>query len=312
VSPQPTESPPEQAAQALVRARPPLQQLWRRLSSSVRAQPPLHTLYLGSNGVLSWPAAAAPKTKNKTKHEGDHTSPSQATACADFKAWCAAHENSAVCIFVSGHLLHSLVVDPALKLADDTAVRAYALQQFSHYHGPAARQWPLAVWSHASKTQHQAGACALHGVDMAALHSTARAHGVRLRSVSPVWSAGLSSATSRWPAQAHVQARGAKPARHAVALIEGHLLTWMLLQSGTVLALEQRYLDAPDWPAASHLVAQLSSDSGPLAAPAALVAWGLPPAAAGQPSAQVPVPMLCANDSHRTIGAWVLDAVGAV
>lgn len=280
----------------------PLQQAWRRWRSKALGKPTLHTLYWSPEGVLSWPFAALehggkPSARNLLK----------ATACGNFDVWCAAHANSEVRIFVSGHLLHSLVVDPALKLTDDAAVHAYALQQFGHYHGAAAKQWPLAVWLHQSKTQFQSGACALHGVDMAALHNAARGHGVRVRSVSPVWSAGLSSVTSKWSASA------LNKSVHAVALIEGHLLTWMVLQSGRVLALEQRYLDAPDWPAAQGLVAQLSADSAPLAAPPALVAWGLP-ALANAPehtSNKAAVRTLHENeDDCRTISAWVFDAMG--
>jgi hypothetical protein len=269
----------------------PLRRAWQRLRARASGQHTLHTLYLSSDGVLSWPSATAATAHHK------------ATACADFAAWCAAHPHSDARIFVSGHLLHSLVVDPALKLTDDAALRAYAQQQFGHYHGPAARQWPLAVWSHQSKTQRQAGACALHGVDMNALHAAAHAHGVRLLSVSPVWSAGLSSVTARWSAQE------GKQSRHAVALIEGALLTWMLLQGGTVLALEQRYLDAPDWPAALRLVAQLSSNGAALSAPPALVAWGLSPDTAHPLSVHAAVHKRSSHDHRSAIGAWVMDDV---
>ena len=276
----------------------PLQHAWRRWRAKARGEATLHTLYWSPDGVLSWPVAASDQDSKLSARNAFRP-----TACANFDAWCAAHPNTETRIFVSGHLLHSLVVDPALKLTDDAAVRAYARQQFGHYHGPAAKQWPLAVWSHQSKRQHQAGACALHGVDMAALHGAAQTHGVHVRSVSPVWSAGLSSVTSSWPAlKEHESVR-------AVALIEGHLLTWMLLQGGRVMALEQRYLEEPDWPSARRLVAQLSTDSAPLAAPSALVAWGLP--APEQASNKDAVRTPHNDDDFGTIGAWVLDAIGS-
>jgi hypothetical protein len=272
----------------------PLHQAWQRWRAKAKGHHTLHTLYLGSDGVLSWPSATGSTAQLKP------------SAFADFGAWCAAHPQSDARIFVSGHLLHSLVVDPAVKLLDDAALRAYAQQQFGHYHGPAAKQWPLAIWSQQRKTHSQAGACALHGVDMTALHAAAHAHGVRLRSVSPVWSAGLSSVTSHWPAQDR------KASRHAVALIEGHMLTWLLLQNGTVVALEQRYLDAPEWPAVSRLVAQLSTDNGPLSAPPAMVAWGLSPMESSPLNTSAdPAPLRPAHDPRSTIGAWVLDAVSA-
>ncbi len=286
-----------------------LQQVGCQWRSKVRGISTLHTLYWGPNGNLSWPFADADATSPSIAGH-----PSPATACADFESWCAAHPDSEVRIFVSGHLLHSLVVDPTMQLADDAAVSAYAQQQFGHYHGVAARQWPLAVWSHQNKTQRQSGACALHGVDMSALQNAARGHGVRVRSVSPVWSAGLSSVTSRWSEVA------LKNSVHAVALIEGSLLTWMLLQSGMVMALEQRYLDAPNWPAALRLVAQLSAESGPLATPAAVVAWGLPARTdatearhSTQPSSiEAAVGAWPADEGDcRAMRAWVLDAVGS-
>jgi hypothetical protein len=78
------------------------------------------------------------------------------------------------------------------------------------------------------------------------------------------------------------------------------------------VALEQRYLDAPEWPAVSRLVAQLSSDNGPLSAPPAMVAWGLSPMESSPLNTSADVaPLRPAHDPRSTIGAWVLDAVSA-
>ena len=197
-----------------------------------------------------------------------------------FDAWCAANPGAPARLCVSAHLLHGLVVDPTLALglalADDTALRGYARQQFSHYHGDAAQGWPLATWAlgsgstRSTRSNLSLGACALHSLDLDALRASAARHGVRLRSVAPVALAGLASLTRQQPSFAHA-------GRRALALVEGRLLTWLLVDSGRIVGWQQRFLEAPNGDALAQLLAQLLSESSatPLAEPPRVVAWGL-------------------------------------
>ena len=197
-----------------------------------------------------------------------------------FDAWCAANPGAPARLCVSAHLLHGLVVDPTLALglalADDTALRGYARQQFSHYHGDAAQGWPLATWAlgsgstRSTRSNLSLGACALHSLDLDALRASAARHGVRLRSVAPVALAGLASLTRQQPSFAHA-------GRRALALVEGRLLTWLLVDGGRIVGWQQRFLEAPNSAALAQLLAQLLSESSatPLVEPPRVVAWGL-------------------------------------
>ena len=252
-----------------------------------RGRVPRHTLLIGSQGVLGW-GTGVPNTV-----EARDAAP---FACDSFDAWCVAHPGSDARVLVSGHLLHSLVIDPALQLhGDDDAVRRYAQQQFGHYHGAPARQWPLAVWSDAAG----AGACALHALDLATLQSTAAEHDVRLRSLAPLWSAGLGSLTTCVPALA-------APGRHALALVEATLVTWMVVDAGRIQALQQRYLDVARTAALADVLDPLVAESGPLQAPPIVVGWGLADSGHAAPlQARVWAPL-----SHPTAHAdWVLDTM---
>ncbi len=253
-----------------------------------RARVPQHTLLLNPQGVLAW------RTDVPNKLEAGAAAP---FACDSFGAWCAAHPGTDARVLVSGHLLHSLVIDPALQLEGDDAVRRYARQQFGHYHGATARQWPLAVWSDAAS----AGACALHALDLDALQSSAAVHEVRLRSIAPLWSAGLASLTACMPAFA-----AAGP--HALALVEASLVTWMVVDAGRIQALQQRHLDAPRLDALADVLDQLVAESRPLAAPPIVVGWGLED---GGPATPLPG-RVWSPLSHPTADArWVLDTMRA-
>jgi hypothetical protein len=219
----------------------------------VSRRAPQRTVCLQAGGVLSWDIA----------RRGGGESPATARF-DDFDAWCAANEGCDARLFVSGHLLHSLLIDPALTLVDEEAVRAYAGQQFAHYHGAPARQWPLAVWADGP----QAGACALHALDLDALRASAARHGVRLRSVAPLWSAGLGSLTACVPAFADAGPR-------ALALVEGTLVTWLVADARRVLALQQRFLDAPQVEALAALLGRLAAECGLMADLPVVVGWGL-------------------------------------
>lgn len=216
---------------------------------------PLHTLYLQPQGVLAWNTVDA------------RTTDAGATATAtfvNFAAWCRVNPNTDIRLFVSGHLLHSLIVDPVMCLRGDDAVRSYARQQFVHYHGAPARLWPLAVWAGA----RYSGACAAHSVDLDAIRATAGIQGVHVHSIAPVWSAGLASLTRRVPSLS-------RPGPRALALVERSLVTWMIADAGTITSIQQRYLDAPRTGPLTELLDRLDAETGPFAQPPVVVGWGL-------------------------------------
>ena len=137
-------------------------------------------------------------------------------AWPDFAAWCAAHPGARVALFAGPDRMHSLLVPEDLPLGDDDALRTYARLQFSHYFGPAAQAWPLAVWAR--------GACALAEGDIAALHATAAAHRVRLVSLRPSWTL-------------------AAPQNGDTAVIDGGMLTSLRFEGGRLAELQQRHVD---------------------------------------------------------------------
>ena len=261
---------------------------WRRgIGRSLRrarGRLPLHTLYLQPQGVLAWNTVDARPADIGTTAAFDN-----------FDAWCRVNPNSEARLFVSSHLLHSLVADPALRLRDEDAVRNYARQQFVHYHGTHARQWPMAVWSSGSYS----GACAAHSIDLDALLATAASHDVHLHSIAPAWSAGLTSLTRQVPSLA-------RPDPSAVALVEGSLVTWMIASAGTITSMQQRYLDAPRTGLLTELLDRLVEETGPFAHPATVVGWGLEDG---------PVhPALCANvisppGGRDATACWMLDSM---
>jgi hypothetical protein len=258
-----------------------------RALQRARARVVQQVVYLGAAGVSAWHALT------DSSHSGAATATGE---YADFNAWCQAHSGCDARLFVSAHLLHSLVVDPALRLFDEPAVRAYAAQQFGHYHGVQARQWPMAVWAHASNS----GACALHSVDLPALMAQAAAHDVRVRSVAPVWSAGLDSVSRLKPAFG-----GAQP--QALALVEGRRITWLVAQAAGVVALQQRFIDTPRIDALADLLHRLVIETGPFAEPPLVVGWGLDDA---RSAASLPAQVLTPLGQHTACAEWLLDAMG--
>lgn len=215
---------------------------------------------------------------------------------ASLAAWCEdGHADSDVRLLLGGELVHSLLCDPKLPLQDIEDVRGYARHQFSHYHGAAARAWPIALWSQetdgpraaGSRQGHtQWGACALHGVDLDALKAVAAQHRVRLRNVVPLWSLALRHAAARVPGvQSAPQA--------AVALVEGSLVTWLRFQRGSLIQLQQRYLNSPCVADLNELLLSLMQEGGPMGAAGdeapVLLGWGIADAGV---TASIPVRLL--------------------
>lgn len=247
-----------------------------------------HTIYLHPHGLQAW------------RHSARDSAEASAAAYLNFDAWCTANAGADAAVYVSGHLLHSLVIDPALGLEGDAAVRSYARQQFAHYHGPQARHWPLAAWC----DDFGAVACALHALDMTALRAASAQHDVRLRSVAPAWSAGLNSLTEFKPSFA-------APGPRAIALLEGTLLTWLVVDSGCIAVLQQRFLDAPRVTALADLIDRLVGESPALAEAPLVIGWGLDE---GETAAPPRCQLLGSLGSLDTSGAtmrWMLDTIGA-
>lgn len=253
----------------------------RRVWRQARGRAPKHVLYLQQEGLLSWRVDAA------------DTAASVPGGYADFEAWCHANAGVEARVMVSGHLLHSLVVDPALRIDDEPELRRYAQQQFAHYHGAAARQWPLAVWSRGP----HAGACAAPALDLAAMTTSAALHDIQLRSIAPVWSAGLASLTARVPAFA-------QPGACALALVEGKLVTWLVAEAGKIIGLQQRYLETARIESLAELLTQLIGASAPLAQAPAVVGWGLE--GVERPGG-LPAHGLATLVGDATRADWVLD-----
>ena len=265
-----------------------LRAAWVRTLSRIGRRAPQRTVCLQAGGVLSWEAVKRAASEAPATARFD-----------DFDAWCAANEGCDARVFVSGHLLHSLWVDPTLKLADEAAVRAYARQQFAHYHGAPARQWPLAVWADGP----QAGACALHALDLDALRASAARHGVRLRSVAPLWSAGLGSLAACVPAFADAGPR-------ALALVEGTLVTWLVADAGRVLALQQRFLDAPQVDSLAALLARLVAEGGLMAGLPVVIGWGLHDAEPGTGlTSNLRAHLIGSLDGSGPPAGWVLNTL---
>lgn len=135
----------------------------------------------------------------------------------EFAAWCAAHAGARVELLAGPDRIHSLLVPDDLPLPDDAALTRYARLQFSHYFGPLAQQWPLAVAGRM--------ACAWAEGDIEALKADAQAHHVRLMSLRPSWTLVPAS-----EAQA--------------AVVDGDHLTWLRQQGGRITDLQQRPADA--------------------------------------------------------------------
>ena len=212
-----------------------------------------HTLFLDSDGVCAWAPTA----------RADLASEVNAPIRTTLDAWCKSHPGQAADVVVSGHLLFSLYVDARLPLPDSTALRAYALQQFGHYHGTAAQTWPLALWSQAS----QRVACALHSLDLPALRSEAETHDVQLRNMIPAWSLALGAAATEVP--------DLRRGRSAVAWIEGTLVTCMVLDDGALAGLRERFLDAATINCLAALMHELCVELGPFDALPVALGYGL-------------------------------------
>ena len=191
-------------------------------------------------------------------------STASSTTHESFAHWCAAHPGADASLRVSGQLVHTLVVDPLLKLKDVAAIRRYALQQFTHYHGASAEDWPLAVW------RDGAGAlvCGLHDTDVQAMLAHAEQHGVRVREFMPVWCAGLAIASVSYP-------DFGLDGRHAMMLAEGNTATWLVVEDGAVVSVVQRHADSARGADVVALLETLVAETPPLIEPPILLGHGV-------------------------------------
>lgn len=202
------------------------------LSAAIETSPwtrrlaPSHALWLSPTGLWDFgpmpgwrpwsaPAAAASAARHHT----------------GFDTWCRAMPGQACQLVLSAWLLHELLLDAALPLADDSARLRYARGLLQHYHGDAAAQWPLAAW----QAGGQRGVSALHATTLPALQASARQAGVALRMVRPWWSLALALAQQQLPTLA-----AADSAR--LLVVDGLLVTQIDLARGRLRQLQQRRL----------------------------------------------------------------------
>lgn len=264
---------------ALVAAMARAQGMRMRVSrawASARGRVPRHVAYLQAGRMRSWCVSDA--------------QPQAASEVDSFAAWCEAHAGTDVALRLAGPLTRNLAVDAALSLREPGALRGYARQQFEHYHGARATDWPLATWP--------GGVTALHGIDLGALQSTASAHDVRLVSVAPAWAAGLDGVSASCP-------EFGGPGRSALLLVEGAAATWLVAHDGLVVSLRQRYLDAAHVDDIARLLHALADEEDPLS--------GLPIVAGWDVDAPRPLPVGLASvfgslGNDGVLSAWLQGA----
>lgn len=179
-------------------------------------------------------------------------------AWSGFEAWCSANAGRSSSVALSSALLHELVCDADLPLADDAATLAWARPLLLHLHGDVAQGWPLAAWQDGATR----GVSVLHGVSLRALNETARAHGIRLLALRPWWALVLHRALHRQPALQRGAAR--------LLVLEGCCVTDLALQDGCVSALQIRRLDE-----ATHEALDAWCAASPGAEEALAVGYGL-------------------------------------
>ena len=223
---------------------------------------PPHALWLGRNGLWDYgarPGWRRPAAPALTVPTPDAVTPLAVTPLvrtppapvphASFDAWCQAHPGAACELAVSSWLVHELLLDAALPLADDPARLVYARGLLQHYHGDEAAEWPLAAWQVAGRH----GVSALHGLRLTALQHSARQAGVALRAVRPWWSLAL--ALARPLVMPTALAASASPAAlWRLLVVDGSLVTQIDLVHGTLDRLQNRFLDAAEGPALQALV----------------------------------------------------------
>ena len=228
---------------------------------------PPHALWLGRNGLWDYgarPGWRRPAAPALTVPTPDAVTPLAVTPLAvtslvrtppapvphaSFDAWCQAHPGAACELAVSSWLVHELLLDAALPLADDPARLVYARGLLQHYHGDEAAEWPLAAWQVAGRH----GVSALHGLRLPALQHSARQAGVALRAVRPWWSLAL--ALARPLVMPTALAASASPAAlWRLLVVDGSLVTQIDLVHGTLDRLQNRCLGAAEGPALQALV----------------------------------------------------------
>lgn len=187
---------------------------------------PSHALWLGPDGL--WDHGPMPGWRPWGTGDGRPAAPRRH---ASFDAWCQAMPGRGCQLVLSAWLLHELLLDAQLPLADDTARLAYARNLLQHYHGDAAAQWPLAAWQAGGRH----GVSALHALTLAALQASARPATVALRRVRPWWSMALATAWQQVPALAQA-------ASGRLLVVDGALVTQVELARGKVQQLQQRRL----------------------------------------------------------------------
>ncbi len=215
-------------------AQPAPQPAWARRMQPW--QPPPHALWLGPAGLWDFGPLPGWRLGRWLGRWGGSGGPHESAAPqpahhAGFDAWCQSHPGHGATLVLSAWLLHELLLQPQLPLADDAASLHYARALLQHYHGEAAAQWPLTAWRAAGRR----GVSALHGLNLQALQASARQSGVALRQVRPWWSMALALAVQQAPPLASVDSA-------RLLLVDGSLVTLLTLARGRLAQLQQRRL----------------------------------------------------------------------
>ncbi|MBC8057150.1 MAG: hypothetical protein H7Y61_11295, partial [Rhizobiales bacterium] len=113
-----------------------------------------------------------------------------ATRHADLHDWIERHPFCDVRLWVSGELLRSVDSGACPARHDFETAPDSARDELVRRYGDAAANWALTAWT----SDVAQGACALAGIDLAALTRHAHEHHVRLRSVVPWWFHAFSQA----------------------------------------------------------------------------------------------------------------------
>ncbi|MBB4842744.1 hypothetical protein HNP55_001259 [Paucibacter oligotrophus] len=205
--------------------------------------------------------------------------------------WASARAGQALELIVSARLLHELICEPGLPLGEEEELQAYGHQQFAHYFGAAARNWPLASWR-ADKAG--LGLSALHGLDWAGLQYLFEQQALLPRRVRPAWAPLLHQLLQDEP-------EWARAPRAGLAWVEGQVLTWLQLEQGRLQGLRQLRLAAATRPALLEALGELKAE---LQVPLLVQGFGLDAAGAALPAAAASLRFLSDLSGVAPQGDW--------
>jgi len=196
--------------------------------------------------------------------------------------WITRHPGSAMRLWVSAELQHSVELAEAPADGNTSGLRAMARAELARQFGAPAMDWALAIWSDCSTP----GACALSGIDMKALQSHALRHDVQMQAVAPWWNHALDEAKRCVHALNHAE-------HSQICVVEGRNVAWIDVRRGTLGAVPQRRIAEPNVDALRTQIGALQN-------------------AAVQPPTVVVGHGLCDGASPRGLSALVLGRLDGI